>query len=127
MCCHTGQPRYRIWTAPCSPGAVSYTHLIGIPRGDVYIDCLTLTVSAEQSAAAETLKAITTVSYTHLVCIRDRPQTLRYFEQMQERIVSFVAGHSGISAKRFTQLMHNTGELVKMCIRDSSHPGWDAR
>lgn len=39
-------------------------------------------------------------------------QTLRYFEQMQERIVSFVAGHSGISAKRFTQLMHNTGELV---------------
>ncbi len=40
------------------------------------------------------------------------PQTLRYFEQMQERIVSFVAGHSGISAKRFTQLMHNTGELV---------------
>lgn len=26
------------------------------------------------------------------------PQTLRYFEQMQERIVSFVAGHSGISA-----------------------------
>ena len=40
------------------------------------------------------------------------PQTLRYFEQMQERIVSFVAGHSGISARRFTQLMHNTGELV---------------
>ena len=32
---------------------------IGIPRGDVYIDCLTLTVSAEQGAAAETLKAIT--------------------------------------------------------------------
>ena len=37
---------------------------------------------------------------------------VRYFEQMQERIVSFVAGHSGISARRFTQLMHNTGELV---------------
>ena len=40
------------------------------------------------------------------------PQTLRYFEQMQERIAGFVAGHSGISAKRFTELMHNTGELV---------------
>ena len=40
------------------------------------------------------------------------PQTLRYFEQMQERIVGFVAGHSAISAKRFVQLMHNTGELV---------------
>ena len=40
------------------------------------------------------------------------PQTLRYFEQMQERIVSFVAHHSRITARRFTQLMHNTGELV---------------
>lgn len=40
------------------------------------------------------------------------PQTMRYFEQMQERIVGFVAKHSRISAKRFTQLMHNTGELV---------------
>ena len=38
---------------------VAATDAIGIPRGDVYIDCLTLTVSAEQSAAAETLKAIT--------------------------------------------------------------------
>ena len=37
---------------------------------------------------------------------------MRYFEQMQERIVSFVSGHSGISAKRFVELMHNTGELV---------------
>ena len=31
---------------------------------------------------------------------------------MQERIVGFVTGHSRISARRFTQLMHNTGELV---------------
>ena len=30
----------------------------GIPREDVYIDCLTLTVSAQQDAAAETLRAI---------------------------------------------------------------------
>ena len=37
------------------------------------------------------------------------PQTLRYFEQMQERIVSFVTEHSKITARRFTQLMHNTG------------------
>lgn len=34
--------------------ALSY----GIPREDVYIDCLTLTVSAEQEGAAETLKAL---------------------------------------------------------------------
>ncbi len=30
----------------------------GIPKEDVYIDCLTLTVSAEQEGAAETLKAL---------------------------------------------------------------------
>ncbi len=31
---------------------------IGIPKQDVYIDCLTLTVSAEQDGAAETLAAV---------------------------------------------------------------------
>lgn len=31
---------------------------IGIPRDDVYIDCLTLTASAEQEGAMETLKAL---------------------------------------------------------------------
>ncbi len=31
---------------------------LGIPRKDVYIDCLTLTVSAEQENAAGTLEAI---------------------------------------------------------------------
>lgn len=33
----------------------------GIPKEDIYIDCLTLTVSAEQKAAGETLKALRTV------------------------------------------------------------------
>ncbi len=36
----------------------------GIPREDIYIDCLTLTVSAEQSGAKETLKALHHVSQT---------------------------------------------------------------
>lgn len=31
---------------------------VGIPREDVYIDCLTLTASAEQAAVKETLKAV---------------------------------------------------------------------
>ena len=31
---------------------------IGIPRGDIYIDCLTLTASAEQEGVIETLKAL---------------------------------------------------------------------
>lgn len=38
---------------------VEATDAIGIAREDVYIDCLTLTVSAEQSAAAQTLEALT--------------------------------------------------------------------
>ena len=40
------------------------------------------------------------------------PQTMRYFEQMQERITGFVADHSSITAQRFTELMMRTGELV---------------
>ena len=31
------------------------------------------------------------------------PQTMRWFEQMQERITGFVASHSGISEKRYTE------------------------
>ena len=37
---------------------VAATDAIGIPREDVYLDCLTMTVSAEQTAAAQTLKAL---------------------------------------------------------------------
>ena len=40
------------------------------------------------------------------------PQTMRYFEQMQDRITGFVVRHSNISEERFTQLMMRTGELV---------------
>ena len=76
-------------------------HSIGIP----------LAVSARKSFIVPTA-TMTVHPVRHSGMVLGVPQTLRYFEQMQERIVSFVAGHSGISAKRFTQLMHNTGELV---------------
>ena len=76
-------------------------HSIGIP----------LAVSARRSMIVPTA-SMTVHPVRHSGMVLGVPQTLRYFEQMQERIVSFVAGHSGISAKRFTQLMHNTGELV---------------
>ena len=36
---------------------------IGIPKEDIYIDCLTLTASAEQEGVMETLKALHTVKY----------------------------------------------------------------
>ncbi|MGN0533485.1 MAG: ClpP family protease [Eubacterium sp.] len=40
------------------------------------------------------------------------PQTLSYFEKMQDRIVNFVANNSKISARDFRELMLKTGELV---------------
>lgn len=40
------------------------------------------------------------------------PQTMRWFEQMQERITGFVTGHSRMTADRFNELMLHTGELV---------------
>lgn len=40
------------------------------------------------------------------------PQTLSYFERMQERIVNFVTRNSKIKADRFTSLMMTTGELM---------------
>ena len=76
-------------------------HSIGIP----------LAVSARRSFIVPTA-TMTVHPVRHSGMVLGVPQTLRYFEQMQERIVGFVARHSAISAKRFTQLMHNTGELV---------------
>ncbi len=40
------------------------------------------------------------------------PQTMTYFEKMQERISRFVAANSGMTAERFNELSCNTGELV---------------
>ena len=40
------------------------------------------------------------------------PQTLSYFEQMQERIVKFVSDNSDIDGDRFREMMLATGELV---------------
>lgn len=40
------------------------------------------------------------------------PQTLSYFEKMQDRIVNFVENNAKISAEDFRALMMKTGELV---------------
>lgn len=76
-------------------------HSIGIP----------LAVAARRSFIVPTA-TMTVHPVRHSGMVLGVPQTLRYFEQMQERIVSFVTEHSKITARRFTQLMHNTGELV---------------
>jgi len=40
------------------------------------------------------------------------PQTLSYFDKMQERIVRFVEENSKITGKKFREIMMKTGELV---------------
>jgi len=76
-------------------------HSIGIP----------LAVAARRSFIVPTA-TMTVHPVRHSGMVLGVPQTMRYFEQMQERIVGFVSEHSQITPGRFTQLMHNTGELV---------------
>lgn len=40
------------------------------------------------------------------------PQTLSYFERMQDRIIHFVTDNSNIAGDEFKRMMMNTGELV---------------
>lgn len=76
-------------------------HSIGVP----------LAVSARQSfIAPSATMTIHPVRMSGLVL--GVPQTLSYFDKMQERIVRFVTENSGVGAQRFRQLMMNTGELV---------------
>ena len=76
-------------------------HSIGIP----------LAVSARRSFIVPTA-TMTIHPVRHSGMILGVPQTMRWFEQMQERITGFVAAHSGMTGKRYTELMLRTGELV---------------
>ena len=40
------------------------------------------------------------------------PQTMSYFDKMQERIVRFVTDNSNITSEKFRELMMSTGELM---------------
>ncbi len=76
-------------------------HSIGVP----------LAVSAKRSfivpTATMTLHPVR-ISGTVL----GAPQTFVQFDRMQERIVSFVSGHSGISPERLRELMLSTDEMT---------------
>lgn len=76
-------------------------HSIGVP----------LAVSARRSfIAPSATMTVHPVRMSGLVL--GVPQTLSYFEKMQDRITRFVSDNSGVSAERFMELMMNTGELV---------------
>lgn len=76
-------------------------HSIGIP----------LAVSAQHSFIVPTA-TMTIHPVRHSGMLLGVPQTMKYFEQMQDRITGFVAAHSRMSEERFVQLMMSTGELV---------------
>ncbi len=88
-------------TKPTAALVLGGGHSIGIP----------LAVSAQRSFIVPTA-TMTIHPVRHSGLVLGVPQTMRYFEQMQERITGFVAQHSNISEQRFTQLMMQTGELV---------------
>ena len=88
-------------TKPSATLVLGGGHSIGIP----------LAVSGGRSFIVPTA-TMTIHPVRHSGLVLGVPQTMRYFEQMQERITGFVHRHSHISEKRFTQLMMHTGELV---------------
>ncbi len=88
-------------TKPSATLVLGGGHSIGIP----------LAVSARRSFIVPTA-TMTIHPVRHSGLVLGIPQTMRYFEQMQQRITGFVASHSQITEKRFTQLMMRTGELV---------------
>ena len=88
-------------TKPSATLVLGGGHSIGIP----------LAVSAGRSFIVPTA-TMTIHPVRHSGLVLGVPQTLRYLEQMQQRITGFVAKHSSISEERFTQLMMHTGELV---------------
>ena len=88
-------------TKPSAALVLGGGHSIGIP----------LAVSARRSFIVPTA-TMTIHPVRHSGLVLGVPQTMRYFEQMQERITGFVESHSNISEKRFLELMMHTGELV---------------
>lgn len=76
-------------------------HSIGVP----------LAVAAQHSFIAPS--ATMTIHPIRLTgMIIGVPQTFEYFDKMQDRVVQFVTKNSGISEKKFRDLMLKTGELA---------------
>ncbi len=76
-------------------------HSIGVP----------LAVSAKKSfIAPSATMTVHPVRMSGLVL--GVPQTLSYFDRMQERITNFVTANSSVNEDKFRELMMNIGELV---------------
>ncbi len=76
-------------------------HSIGVP----------LAVAADMSIIAESA-AVTIHPVRMSGVVVGAPQTFNYFERVQQRITSFVARHSNMSAEAFRDYMLKVGELA---------------
>ena len=88
-------------TKPTATLVLGGGHSIGIP----------LAVSAQRSFIVPTA-TMTVHPVRHAGVVLGVPQTMRCFEEMQDRITGFITSHSRNSRRRFTQLLLHTGELV---------------
>lgn len=76
-------------------------HSIGVP----------LAVAAQKSFIAPS--AVVTIHPVRITgVVVGSPQTFRYFERVQERIIRFVSGHSNIPEDSFRNYMLRVGELA---------------
>ncbi len=77
-------------------------HSIGVP----------IAVSCDYSYIAETATmTIHPVRLTGLVI--GVPQTFKYLDKMQERVINFVTSHSNITEEKFKELMFSKGNLTR--------------
>ncbi|MCI8811024.1 MAG: peptidase S14 [Oscillibacter sp.] len=88
-------------TKPTVSIVLGGSHSIGVP----------LAVAARRSFAVPSA-AMTIHPVRMSGTVIAAPQTYQYFQRLQERIVSFVAGHSHISGERFQELMLKTDEMA---------------
>ncbi|SFK28036.1 ATP-dependent protease ClpP, protease subunit [Halobacillus dabanensis] len=77
-------------------------HSIGVP----------IAVSADYSFIVETATmTIHPIRMTGLVI--GVPQTFEYMDKMQDRVISFVTGHSNVAEEKFKELMFDKGNLTR--------------
>lgn len=88
-------------TKPTVSIVLGGSHSIGVP----------LAVAAKRSFAVPSA-AMTIHPVRMSGTVIAAPQTYNYFQRLQDRIVAFVSGHSGVSADRFEELMLKKDDMA---------------
>ena len=88
-------------TKPTVSIVLGGSHSIGVP----------LAVAAKRSFAVPSA-AMTIHPVRMSGTVIAAPQTYTYFQRLQDRIVAFVSGHSGVNAERFEELMLKKADMA---------------